>query len=73
MPEWSTQLRSSYVFLIAGAFLIIYGVVSTCTGKVSSRFRWVYRDREPADFWWLVAACYAGGAIFIGIYLYQGW
>ena len=44
-----------YIYLIIGGFLFSVGVIATCTGKVSARFCWVYRAKEPTQFWGLVA------------------
>lgn len=71
MRDWDSPIRSPYVFLIVGVFLCLVGVASTCTGKTSSRYRWVYRAKEPKDFWWTVAIYYLAGVFFIGCFLYQ--
>jgi hypothetical protein len=70
MPDWfSRPIESPYIYLILGVFLFSLGVVWTCTGKASARFSWVYRAKEPVVFWLLVAMCYLGGVLFIGIFL----
>jgi hypothetical protein len=69
MRDWESLLRPPYIFLIFGVTLFSAGVVSTCTGKASARFSWVYRAKEPVVFWWLVAFYYLGGVLFIGIFL----
>lgn len=69
IAAWDWPSRSSYLFLMAGIFLFSVAVVSTCTGKASTRFSWVYRAKEPVVFWLLVAMYYLGGLFFIGIFL----
>jgi len=70
MPDWySRQIKSPYYFLILGVIFFSLGLVWTCTGKASARYRWVYRSQEPTAFWWVVAMYYLGGVLFIGIFL----
>jgi hypothetical protein len=68
MHDWESLLRPPYISLIFGITLFSVGVVSTCTGKASGRFCWVYRAKEPVVFWWLVAFYYLSGVTFIGIF-----
>jgi hypothetical protein len=45
-----------YGFLIFGGFLLLLAVGGTCTGEAWARFgQVVYRDKEPKDFWTLIA------------------
>jgi hypothetical protein len=71
MPDLQLLLRPPYIYLTAGVTLLFLGVFSTCTGKASSRFRWIYRAKEPSEFWWAVTIYYFGGALFIGYFLYK--
>jgi hypothetical protein len=61
----------SISLLIGGAFLLLLGLVSTFTGKASSRFSWVYRAESPKTFWWIVAVYYLGGIFLVGRFLFQ--
>jgi hypothetical protein len=64
--------RPPYGLLIFGLFVLILGVGGTCTGKAWARSgRVVYRDEEPKQFWWLVAAQYLCGLGLIGYFLYK--
>ena len=65
---WSHQIESPYYFLIIGVILFFLGLVRTCTGKASTRCRWVYRSQKPTEFWWVVAMYYLGAVLFIGIF-----
>jgi len=54
-------------WLVFGVFLLFLGVVYTCLGKSYNRFHgWVYRSKEPKEFWWSVATYYLGGGFLIG-------
>ena len=67
-PFWF--LRTPYFQLIFGVFSFSAGVVWTCTGKTWARFHgWVYRTKEPSNFWWAVAMYYLIGAFLIGYFL----
>jgi hypothetical protein len=64
--------RPPYTLLIFGVISFCLGVIGTCTGGVWARFgRVVYRAKEPAEFWQLVALYYLGGVCFIGYFLYR--
>ena len=58
-------------FLALAAFLLLLGVYATLTGRASSRYRWVYRAKEPGMFWSLVAMYYLGGVCLAGYFLYK--
>ncbi len=63
-------LNPKFIYLILGLIFFIAAVVSTCTGKTIARYKgWVYRAKEPGDFWGVVALYFFGGIICIGIYL----
>jgi hypothetical protein len=56
--------------LIAGVISFSVAVVWTCTGKVWVRFDgWVYRAKEPAGFWFVVAMYYLAGVGLIAFYV----
>lgn len=61
-----------YINLIIGVVFFSMGVISTSTGKVWGRFRWVYRAEEPSIFWWAIGCCYLAGACLIGYFMYLG-
>jgi hypothetical protein len=70
MPDWNSPIRSPYVFLIVGAISFFGAVVSTFAGKTRARFGgWIYRAKEPSEFWWVVAIYYLAGVFFIGLSL----
>ena len=67
-------LRPPLIYLVLGVITLSVAVVSTCTGKTWGRFGgwvWVYRAKEPNEFWWVVAIYYLGSVLFIGIFLYK--
>jgi len=66
MPDW----YSHHIYMILGVLFFFGTVVSTCPGKTSARSgRMIYRAKEPSTFWWVVAMCYLGALLFVGIYL----
>ena len=69
VPHLQLLFTQPYIYLTAGVSLLFLGVFSTYTGKASSRFRWIYRAKEPSEFWWAVAIYYLGGVLLIGIFL----
>ena len=70
MPD--SVLRPSYVLLIFGIFSLFMAVLGTCTGVTGARYGgWVYRDKEPTQYWWTVALYFFGGVFFVGIFLYK--
>ena len=69
---FSRPIQSPYYYLIVGLTSFSAAVVWTCIGKARARFSgWVYRDKEPNEFWWLVALYYLGGVFFIGTFVYK--
>ena len=66
MPDW----YSHYISLMPGVISFSGAVASTWTGKTRARFSgWVYRAKEPNQFWILVALYYLGGVLFIAAFL----
>ena len=58
--------------LFFGLFLILLGAVGTTTGEAWARFgRVICRDKQPRQFWGLIAVDYLGGVFLIGYYLYK--
>jgi hypothetical protein len=52
--------------LIFGVGLLFFGVVYTCMGESYERFYgWIYRSKEPKEFWWSIATYYLLGIVFI--------
>jgi hypothetical protein len=71
MSDWSSPIRSPYVFLILGVLSISAAAVFTFVGKVWVRFNgWVYRAEEPRSFLGEVAAYFLVGIVFIGYFFY---
>jgi len=73
MVDLYSFLKPQTAYLLMGGILFSAAVFSTFTGKVSARFSWVYRAKEPIVFWFLVAAYYLAGVCFIGYFLYKGY
>jgi hypothetical protein len=70
MPDLDSFLNPKFIYFILGVIFLIAAVVSTCTGKTIARYKgWIYRAKEPSDFWGVVAIYFFGGIICIGIYL----
>jgi hypothetical protein len=70
MPDWDSLLNSKFIYLVLGLIFLSAAVTSACTGKTIARYRgWVYRDKNPSDFWWVVAIYWLAGMLGIGIYL----
>jgi hypothetical protein len=70
MPDLHSLLTPRYIFLITGIISLSGAVVSTYTGKSWGRpAGFVYRAKEPKQFWWLVAAYYVIGIWFIASFL----
>jgi hypothetical protein len=73
MPDLEdTLLNPKFHYFMVGVIFLAAAVVSTCTGKTIARYRgWVYRAKEPNEFWGVVAIYYLGTIVCIGIYLYE--
>jgi hypothetical protein len=71
MLDLYSFLKPPNIYLIVGGILFSMAVFSTFTGKISARFFWVYRAKEPIVFWSVVATYYLGGVCFIGYFLYK--
>ena len=71
-PDLHKLISPPYIYIIIGLIFFSNGLISTCIGKVSARFHWVYRAEEPKQFWWLVAMNYLAGLGFIGYFMYLG-
>jgi hypothetical protein len=56
------------LFLIVGAFSLLYGLFCLIKEKVPTRSRWVYRAEEPRTFWLLTASCFLIGMLFMAAY-----
>jgi hypothetical protein len=70
MPDWDSLLNPKFIYFILGFIFLSAAVVSACAGKTIARYKgWVYRAKEPSDFWWGVAIYFLGGIFCIGIYL----
>ena len=71
MADLYSFLKPPNTYLLMGGFLFSMAVFSTCTGRVSARFCWVYRAKEPTVFWSVVATYYLAGVCFIGYFFYK--
>jgi H+/Cl- antiporter ClcA len=67
-------LRQPDIYLILAVISFSAAVVWTYIGKAWTRFYgWVYRAEEPTSFWWVVAVYFLGGALFIGLFMYEAY
>ena len=73
MAELHSSLKPPTTLLLMGGVLFYAAVFATFTGKISARFSWAYRTKEPIVFWLLVAAYYLGSVCFIGYFLYKAY
>lgn len=72
MPDEDALLNPKFPYFMVGVAFLAAAVVSTCAGKTIARYRgWVYRTKEPSEFWGVVAIYYLGAIVCIGIYLYE--
>jgi hypothetical protein len=70
MPDVDSLLNPKFIYFLLGVILFIVVVISMCTGTTIGRYRgWIYRAKEPNDFWGVVAIYFLGGLICFGIYL----
>jgi len=61
-----------YGLLAFGVFSLFMAVAGTCTGEAWARFgQRVYRDKEPKQFWRLIAIYYLGAVCLIGYFLFK--
>jgi hypothetical protein len=69
-PPW--HIRRENILLAFGMFALFLAMVYTYTGKAWTRFHgWVYRAKEPKQYWIEVATYYLGGVGLIVLYLYE--
>jgi hypothetical protein len=63
--------QEPFVFLAFGMFFIVIGMIQTYLRKVWLRGGgWIYRDKQPIQYWLTIATCYLGGGLCIAISLY---
>jgi hypothetical protein len=55
MPDLHSFLALRFMYLAFGIISFFAAVSGVSTGKVSGRFVWVYRAKDPKTFWALVA------------------
>ncbi len=60
-----------YILLTIGMVALFLAVLYTCLGKAWNRSNaWIYRAKEPVQYWLVVGAYYLGGvASIIGFLL----
>jgi hypothetical protein len=57
-----------HALLLFGAVLIFLGAVYTCMGESYEKFHgWIYRSKEPKEFWLSIAGYYLTGIFCIVI------
>jgi hypothetical protein len=72
MTDWDSLLNPKLIYFILGVIFLLAAMVSACAGKTIARYKgWVYRDKEPSDFWWGVAIYFLAGLLGVGIYLHS--
>lgn len=70
MPTWDTLFDPQFPFFMIGVIFLAAAVVSTWAGKSIARYRgWVYRTKEPKEFWQVVVTYYLAAIFGIAIYL----
>jgi hypothetical protein len=61
-----------YELLFPGLFMICLGLLYACIGKAYARFHgWVYRAKDPKEFWLEVAGYCLFGLILICLSFYE--
>jgi len=68
---WHSQINSPYYYLFFGLLFLAIGLASVYSGQSPTRQGWVYRDKNPTDFWWVIGIYSVGGVCFIGYCLYK--
>jgi RsiW-degrading membrane proteinase PrsW (M82 family) len=54
--------------VLFGIALLVFAVISTCTGKTLTRGGSIlYRAQKPKTFWWRVALLFLGGVFLFGL------
>jgi len=71
MDYFKRLIAPPYIYWFAGGTLLFVAVMGMVTGRVSGRSSWVYRDKEPKMFWFLIAFYLLGGVWFVGMCLSQ--
>jgi hypothetical protein len=64
-------VRPPNIYLLAGCILLFLATVSVFSGRISGRFRWVYRSKDAFIFWILVAVYCLAGACFVGVFFFN--
>ena len=71
MLDLYSLLKPPNIYLLIRGILFSLAVYSTFTGKISARFCWVYRAKEPIVFRLVLATHYLGGVCLLGCFLYK--
>jgi hypothetical protein len=72
MPNLDSLLNQKFIYCILGVVFLLAAVISICAGTTVARYNgWVYRNKEPSNFWSVVAIYVFGGILCIGIYLHS--
>lgn len=71
MRDWNLLLKPPNIFLFMGVGSFSVALYSTFSGSVSSRYRWIYRAKEPIGFWLVVAIYYLGSLLCFGCFFYD--
>ena len=70
MPNWDALFNPKFPYFIIGVIFLTAAVVSTCAGKTIARYRgWIYRAKEPNEFWQAVVIYYLAAVFGIVMYL----
>jgi hypothetical protein len=61
-----------YVALAFGLFSLFLAILYSYLGKAWNRSNaWIYRTKEPTQYWLLVGTYYLSGIAFVAYYLYK--
>jgi hypothetical protein len=71
MPNEDIIASTPYGLLFLGGFAFLMAAAATSSGRAWARFHgWVYRTKEPKQFWEIVGGFYLLGLFCIGYYFY---
>ncbi len=68
MLGWDSNMKSPFVFLVAGIGLLVVSLAGIWKGRVIYKFGWASRDESPFLFWCFVAVYSFAGIQFIRMY-----
>jgi hypothetical protein len=70
VPNWDALFNAKFPYFMVGGIFLAAAIGSTCAGKTIARYRgWVYRIKEPNEFWQVVVIYYLAAVVALVIYL----